>query len=869
MYTDRGLVRALDLFADAGDNRVVVDGRLHDDTFHAASPVVFTGVKPVVRVNTREGYSVRTTADHRFMTPGGWVAAGDLRPGDELHILDRKGGFGREGSLELGRVLGWLVGDGTVKTDRAVLSSWDDERERAPYFREAVDAVVREPVKNRAYTTAVVDVDERREARVQSSQLRDLAVEHGLVDEKLMVPEVVFHGTEDMQRGFLQALFTADGTVLNRPQQSGRAVRLTSNSVDLLQEVQQLLLNFGIFSRIFRDRKPNQRTALLPDGKGGHKAYPVKPFHELNMASGSMVRFADEIGFLTTAKQNNLENAIGSYTRGPYAESFVAHVIGLDEEGVEPVFDLTEKQTHSFIANGLVVHNCGEQPLLPYESCNLGSINLTLMVKDGEIDWDELRRVTWSAVHFLDNVIDMNRYPLPEIEQMTKGNRKIGLGVMGWADLLVQLGIPYNSAEGIALAHEVMGFVDEEAKRASEELARQRGVFPNFVGSTWEATGRRLRNATVTTIAPTGTISIIAGASSGVEPLFALAFIRNVMDNTELAEAHPYFEQVLRERGLYSVELMQEVVAKGGLHDIESLPADLKQVFATAHDVSPEWHVRMQAAFQDHTDNAVSKTVNFGHDATPDEVERVYLLADELGVKGVTIYRDGSRDEQVLNIGEVKRKGAAKNGKAAVDDAYELAVGSPCPTCGHQVLPPRSSRSGVLRGETREKTTGCGSLYVTINEDDYGPREVFANMGKAGGCASASTEAIGRLISLAFRYGAPPEKIAKQLKGIRCHAPSGLGPNQVLSCPDAIGKAMGEKYFGERSAYEPDAHPTRDAHRLRTGCVPRLRQRHRARGRVHGLPGVRVLEVFVGVGRCPPAGIARGPPRAPRLAAAA
>ena len=260
---------------------------------------------------------------------------------------------------------------------------------------------------------------------------------------------------------------------------------------------------------------------------------------------------------------------------------------------------------------------------------------------------------------------------------------------------------------------------------------------------------------------------------------------------------------------------MQEVVAKGGLQDIESLPADIKQVFATAHDVSPEWHVRMQAAFQDHTDNAVSKTVNFGHDATPEEVERVYLLADELGVKGVTIYRDGSRDEQVLNIGEVKRKGAGKNGGAAGvlggwaaigadGEAFELLPGAPCPTCGHQAPQSRSSRSGVLRGETREKTTGCGSLYVTINEDDHGPREVFANMGKAGGCASASTEAIGRLISLAFRYGAPPEKIAKQLKGIRCHAPSGLGPNQVLSCPDAIGKAMGEKYFGEQPGHETD-----------------------------------------------------------------
>jgi ribonucleoside-diphosphate reductase alpha chain len=452
---------------------------------------------------------------------------------------------------------------------------------------------------------------------------------------------------------------------------------------------------------------------------------------------------------------------------------------------------------------------CGEQPLLPYESCNLGSINLKLMVKDGEVDWDRLRRVVHEGVHFLDNVIDMNRYPLPEIEQMTRGNRKIGLGVMGWADLLVLLGVAYDSLEAIELAHRVMGFIDDEAKRASADLAEKRGVFPNWQGSTWQQRDMSLRNATVTTIAPTGTISIIAGCSSGVEPLFALALIRNVMDNTELPEAYPLFEEMVRERGLYSEDLMRQVASTGGLHDVEGVPDELKRAFVTAHDVTPEWHVRMQAAFQDHTDNAVSKTVNFPTAATPEEVEQVYLLAYELGVKGVTIYRDGSRDEQVLNIGEVKRKkkavsgggngngtnGAVRHRISPQPDAEELDWGSPCPWCGSQLMPPRGSRESVLRGETREKITGCGSLYVTINEDEFGPREIFANMGKAGGCASASTEALGRLISLAFRYGAPPEKIAKQLKGIRCHVPLGLGPNQILSCPDAIGKALSDKYL--------------------------------------------------------------------------
>ena len=426
---------------------------------------------------------------------------------------------------------------------------------------------------------------------------------------------------------------------------------------------------------------------------------------------------------------------------------------------------------------------CGEQPLLPYESCNLGSINLSLMMKDGGVDWDRLRRVTWTAVHFLDNVIDMNKYPLPEIGTMTKSNRKVGLGVMGWADMLVELGIGYDSDEAIHLAHDVMGFIHEEAIKASEDLARDRGTFPNWEESTWAAKGKRLRNATLTTIAPTGTISIIAGVSSGIEPIFALAFVRNVMDNTEMAEAHPALEEVLKQRGLHSPELMKSIAAVGGLHDMD-VPADLKKTFVTAHDVTPEWHIRMQAAFQDHIDNAVSKTVNFSNSARPEDVERVYLLAYELGVKGVTIYRDGSRQEQVLNIGEVKRKGGDNGG------GTQMQLGAQ----GQAVMPVRPSRSPVLRGETREKVTGCGSLYVTVNEDDFGPREIFANMGKAGGCASASSEAIGRLISLAFRYGVPPDKIVKQLKGIRCHVPLGFGPNQILSCPDAIGKALADKY---------------------------------------------------------------------------
>ena len=419
---------------------------------------------------------------------------------------------------------------------------------------------------------------------------------------------------------------------------------------------------------------------------------------------------------------------------------------------------------------------CGEQPLLPYESCNLGSINLSRVVPEGHVDYARLGRIVKTAVRFLDDVIDVNRYPLPEIEQMTKGNRKIGLGVMGFADMLLRLQVPYDSEEACKIAAEVMSFIHDEARAASEDLARERGVFPNFEGSIFDAPGgARVRNATVTTIAPTGTISIIAGCSSGIEPLFAISYVRaNVLDDDRMVEVHPYFEEVARQRGFHSDELMAKIAEVGTVRHLDDVPADVRGVFSTAHDITPEWHIKLQAAFQKSTDNAVSKTVNFANEATTDDVEKVYLLAFKSGCKGVTIYRDGSREEQVLNVGQSKKKRE--------------------PEAGLGIATTRPSRPQLLNGETQRMETGCGKLFVIMNDDEYGPREVFANMGKAGGCASSNTEALGRLISLALKKGASADEIVNQLKGIRCHVPIGMGPNATLSCADAIGKALERRY---------------------------------------------------------------------------
>ncbi|MFC1917829.1 vitamin B12-dependent ribonucleotide reductase [Chloroflexota bacterium] len=415
---------------------------------------------------------------------------------------------------------------------------------------------------------------------------------------------------------------------------------------------------------------------------------------------------------------------------------------------------------------------CGEQPLLPYESCNLASINLSRMLRRSEnsceIDYDKLAETVKLGVRFLDDVIDVNQFPLPEIEKMTRQTRKIGLGVMGFADMLMLLGIPYDSEEALKTATEIMSFINETATEASAELGKTRDVFPAFPGSIYDVpNGPQMRNAARTTIAPTGTLSMIAGCSSGIEPLFALSYTKNILDGAQLVEVNPYFEEAARSGDFYSEELMQKLAAGEHLSNMESVPEDARRLFVTAHEIIPEWHVKMQAAFQKSTDNAVSKTVNFPQEATPEDVANVYMLAHEEGLKGITIYRDRSRDAQVLTTGSQDKTEQGEDSKRT----------------------PRK-RSKTTTGVTERVNTGCGHLYVTVNSDEYGICEVFSSLGKTGACAAAQLESTCRLISLALRAGVDVASLVKQLRGIRCPSIAWEEGKSILSCADAIASVL-------------------------------------------------------------------------------
>ncbi len=532
----------------------------------------------------------------------------------------------------------------------------------------------------------------------------------------------------------------------------------------------------------------------------------------------------------STRKPYDSGNGVQTLDARKVFASIVDHAWRTGEPGIVFIDRINQgNPTHRF-EEIEATNPCGEQPLPPYDSCNLASINLGKMVKeelpqtydrrrpaDG-IDWEKLTRTVKLGVHFLDNVIDANKYPIQEISDQTRRNRRIGLGVMGWADMLVQLRVRYNSEEAFELGDKVMGHIQSQAKIFSSELATRRGKFPNWDHSIYADEGVAMRNATVTTVAPTGTISIIAGCSSGIEPYYAVSFVRNVMEGTRLVDVNPFFEAIAKERGFYSAELMEKIANSDSIQDMDEVPEDVRDVFITAADVTPDAHIRMQSVFQKYCESAVSKTINMPNGATTDEVQTAYWQAYRLGCKGVTIYRDGSRPGQVLSTGATPESARSTD---AIGAFHKLTAGKdmappPAPKPKPAPVPAKAAdpklepvgpvqRPEILQGFTEKIITGYGNLYVTVNTCNGKPFEVFASIGKSGYSTMADTEAICRLISLALRSGIAVPKIVKQLQGIGGSQPVFERRGVISSIPDAIAKVLNDHFGnGDRLHKAPD-----------------------------------------------------------------
>ena len=847
--TDRGLLRMERITARfrAGGVAVKVDPRLlpsrlmvwegtHDVPLSAygegclpISQAFRSGERETVVVRTAAGYELACTPDHRLMTDRGWVAAGDLRVAvDRVWIQSDPGAFanddalpipvpveftGRNGrryrhtlptrwSADLGFVLGWLVGDGWLRGGAGA-----DPRVGFAFGPDDTAALER--------IASVMAGWHGRPSKVWS---RARGVRHLVYPGKFFaaffealgvrpvkaggktVPETLFAAPRSAVVGFLQGLFSADGTVRENPKTNSSWIALTSKSRELLRGVQLLLLNLGIKSSVMDRSRPPRRGLFGYRAKdGGLRSYGSDGvLFELGIFGRSRSRFLHEIGFLND-KQRRLEPV--RYA-GSYVQKWSDAVAAVEPAGPLPVYDLTEPQSHSMIANGFVVHQCGEQPLLPNDACNLGSINVAKFAVERagrwEIDWGELERVARLAVRFLDDVIEVNPYPLPQVDEMVKANRRVGLGIMGWADLLFTLGVPYDSDEALELAERLMAFVNDKGHDQSARLAEERGPFPHWARSIYRH-GRPLRNATVTTIAPTGTISMIAGCSSGIEPVFALAFEHRVK-GPDGERVLPFFsetfERLARRRGFHSESLMAEVARRGSLREVPGVPEAAREIFKTAHEIDAIWHVRHQAAFQKHTDNGVSKTINLPESAIEEDVAAAYRMAWDLGCLGITVFRDGSKDGQVLTVG-LRRDAQAGE------------------TAGRGVKP----RPHSLTGATYRMETPIGTAFITVNDNGGGePFEVFVQVGKAGSDTMAVAEALGRLVSLVLRLPSPLtprrrlEEAISQLLRIGGGQPTGFGAAKVLSLPDALARTLAEHIGAPRAsapAEEPAVSPLR------------------------------------------------------------
>ncbi|MGC9089742.1 MAG: LAGLIDADG family homing endonuclease [Caldisericia bacterium] len=754
--TNKGLIKARDL----KEGMIIWSGK----KWNEIKEVINNGIKKVYKITLESGISLKITKDHKLFTESGWKKLENINIGEKVFVaLNTPEISFNSNNDEFFELIGYFIGDGSLSNSNHVSLHIGKEESLISHF-----APILEKFSGSSYIVErdnqfIIDTHRKKFAE----EIRNIFNIEVSESNKKEIPEKYLQIDTNSTKALLRGIFSSDGSVYDS--NGTVTIALSSSSKKLLNDVQQLLIYIGIPSTLTKEKDKEIKNI-----KG--KEYETKGTYRIIISGERAKLFYEKVGFIGTKKEK-FENLIKGRKLHKTINNYeYQKIISIEEDGEEEVFDIKAPDDYTWITNGVLSLDCGEQPLLPYESCNLGSIDVSKFVKDGKIDYERLGKVVEIGVHFLDNVIDINKYPFNKIEEMTKLNRKIGLGIMGFHDLLIKLKIPYDSEEAINIAEELMSFISKKGWEKSEEIAEERGVFPAWKGSVHEKNGKKVRNATVTTIAPTGSISIIANCSSGIEPIFALAYKRQVAIG-EWYEINPLFEKELKERGIYSEELMEKICEEGSVKHFEDIPEDIRRIFVTAHDIEPEWHLKIQSAFQKYVDNAVSKTVNLRNEATIDDVRKIYLLAYELGLKGVTIYRDRSKEVQVLIKGkeEKEEKEETKGAK----------------------LTPRP-RPVITYGATIKMKTGCGNLYVTINEDENGICEVFSTLGKAGGCAASQTEAISRLVSLSLRSGVAPEPIIEQLKGIRCPNPIWQDGEKILSCADAIAKAV-EKYLSMKT----------------------------------------------------------------------
>jgi ribonucleotide reductase alpha subunit len=837
-------------------------------------------------MTTKHGYSVTATPDHKFLTSDrGYVELSNLKEGDALLLQSGEGVWSRNYELpnieimrekmavmarggdhasghtttrgdfaeqysnlpqrwshELGVVVGTLVGDG-----------WLSPTSNAPvgmvfnYESDELLGIVHETMQHHFGAGHLHERGSVRQltyGRLPYAFFESLGVLHARAHEK-HVPASIWNAPREAVVGFLQGLFTTDGTVNISEFKKSCSIRLASASLELLQEVQILLSNFGIVSRIHKRRENGFRN--LPDGKGGLKEYFTHADYELLIDKVNRDKFVEEIGFLDSDKQNKVSQFIENKSRLSNSETFETSIVSIENAGYADVYDLTEMQTHSVIANGVVAHQCGEQWLGPYENCCLGSVNLNEHCgANNTVDWETLRQSIVTATRFLDDVVEANGYvpAVPQLKEAAHRARRIGLGIMGLADLMYHVGVRYGSKEGQEFGAQIMEFVRYHAMKTSVELAIERGPFPAIEGSIYDMDDMRwtpphslakyqnnwnrpevewnlvadgirqhgIRNAAQTTVAPTGTIATVAGCEGyGCEPVFALAYIRHVNDNgkdLQLTYASPRFDEALKKLGLGEEkrqEIVEQVMSQGTCQHVAELPQNIRDTFVVSSDVTAEEHVRMQAALQAFVDNSLSKTVNFSEGATEADVAIAYQLAWELGCKGITVYVTGSRDKVVLETKATAEK------KAPAPEAREApvqkAVPAPEAMMWHGTKKPRPK---ALPGRTYNIDTPVGKAFITINENGgTQPFEVFINTAKAGSEIAAVSEAIGRLISYILRMASPVAPLDRmreviiQLIGIGGGRSLGFGPNRVRSLPDGIGQIL-DQYLNEKNGIDTD-----------------------------------------------------------------